>query len=166
MRSRTLHHQFAAKPHTANPPRIADARGGDPTVESLDLSQPRPKKFKAEHWPHQIAAAWGRVMPKACLRHGDARRAAPAVSRELGKTALTGLGHNSPMLRCGPSKLPFVHPAAFYRLKRRSAGLCSLLHTRLLLTQHLLKLRRWQFGGAALFTKAVVQIDQPSRALN
>jgi hypothetical protein len=62
-------------PRNACPPRIADARGGDLTVESLDLSRPRPKKVKAEHWPHQIAAAWGRV--------GDARRAAPAVSREV-----------------------------------------------------------------------------------
>ena len=65
--------QIAATPNTAHPPRIADARGGVPTVESLDLSRPRPKKFKAEHWPDHIAAAWGRV--------GDARRAAPAVSR-------------------------------------------------------------------------------------
>ena len=32
------------------------------------------------------------------------------------------IDHAFPMLRCGPSKPPFVHCAAFLRVKRRSAG--------------------------------------------
>ncbi|MCI5111497.1 MAG: hypothetical protein MRY75_13170 [Marivita sp.] len=91
-------HQIATTPRNAHQPRIADARGGDPTVESLDLSRPHPKKVKAEHWPHQIAAAWGRVMPKACLRHGDARRAAPAVSRSVWENGPNLSSMTSPMV--------------------------------------------------------------------
>jgi len=64
------------KPNTATPPRITDARGGDPTVESLDLSQPYPKKFKVEHWPHQIAASPHTVDPP---RIADARGGDPTA---------------------------------------------------------------------------------------
>jgi hypothetical protein len=66
----------AHTPHNTHPPRIADARGSDPTDDSLDLSRPHPKKIKAEHRPHQIAATPHTVDPP---RIADARGGDPTV---------------------------------------------------------------------------------------
>ena len=109
-------------PRTANPPRVmpeaccqkADARGGDPTVESLDLSRPHPKKVKAEHWPHQIAAAWARV--------GDARRALPAFSRSFEKGSLIGYSASANQR----SVLSFGNLRVFYLFPLRKAT-CDLI---------------------------------------
>jgi hypothetical protein len=61
---------------------MADARGGakQPIFKALYPCHIRTKSERCTDLD-QITAAWARVMPKACLRHDDARRPSALIPR-------------------------------------------------------------------------------------
>ena len=63
---------------------MADARGGDATAVRGALCRRVRETFERRTKPHPIAAAWGRVMPEACLRHDDRATGLPALDSARG----------------------------------------------------------------------------------